>query len=1090
MVNRLVEQSLGISRWKVGRLTQLLLLAGSVLIYSVMSMAVANSLFVSHVGAEKLPIAFILIGLFSLPAYAVFSQVVDSYSRPKLFRYALFVAIALAIGLRLLLNLEATPVYYLLLIIVFFHWDFHNNILYPSLLTDYFTTLEYKKYAPFIGITQAIGTLLGGILTALLCQFLTTKDLLLCLPIVFAIAIAQLVYLENSQRPLDRIKTENRVGIVEALRTFPDLVKRFPLVLFLASSSFVLVIIYITSEFLWFNIYGQHFSHEALTAFLGLMRIYISILSAIVLYVITRPLLQWLGVMRMNAIYPMTTLASFIVLNLNFNLGSAILLHLNGDSLYKSINLPVHQLNYNAIPPEFLGRVRTISDGVIYSVGLTLAGVLLWICNSYLELNQIVWIGIFLSAILLLIRLPMGKYYAKGLEDTIRSGSIELDDFNNYHIQLPPRSSAAIRELLTESDRYSQIKGLEMAAKVGNPSQFLPEVRAILPQANPEFRHSIVKLFSSTTDSKMLEHFESLLEAENPILRETALEILIANQYPIAEAKLNTLLLDRQKEISVLAAVAVNQLKETGQINETIFETELADKTATTLARVIGYTGDRNLIGMLEPILASESSQVKTKVLEALTNLAQIGDRQLANLAVKELKNSSAMVRASAFNLLKATRCKGMLRYAAIGLEDEDPKVRNGAAKTLAAYGKEGLSLAEDSLSSSNPEVVTAAIAAIGQVKTKQASDILFQYLAPDFQQLSLTRKWQQQIPQNDPSWQPFTIAIADYHQRLIQKVLYILSCLGHYKTVNTVNRILAISDRRTLANAVEVLASLNHRRFFLPVMPLLEDLVKSNEKSVSNSKKDRNPWLRSKGYKILLEALESEDRWIRTGALIATAGIPYALIKDPDPFVKQVAREIFPPVDRCSLTTASAAMNRLLLLKNIALFKNLSLDELLQIDRTLESEQYLAGDTIFSEASWGTHLYIVAEGHVKIIKEIDGETTEIKRLGVGQYFGEVTLFDDAPHWEGAIAFSDCTLLKLEKNRFISLITQRPHIILEICRFLSQRLRETDRFRTPKKFLPPAENLKLDLDTFSETPRDRVANTIQNHNQSEASFKS
>ena len=63
-----------------------------------------------------------------------------------------------------------------------------------------------------------------------------------------------------------------------------------------------------------------------------------------------------------------------------------------------------------------------------------------------------------------------------------------------------------------------------------------------------------------------------------------------------------------------------------------------------------------------------------------------------------------------------------------------------------------------------------------------------------------------------------------------------------------------------------------------------------------------------------------------------------------------------------------------------------------------------------------------------------------------------MSLFDNAPRWDGAIALQDCTLLKLEKKRFISLITQRPHIILEICRFLSQRLRETDKYiSSPKK---------------------------------------
>lgn len=68
------------------RLTQLCLLAATMLIYSVLGMAIGNSLFVSYVGAAHLPLAFLLIGLCSMPAYVLFSQVVDRYSRPQLFR--------------------------------------------------------------------------------------------------------------------------------------------------------------------------------------------------------------------------------------------------------------------------------------------------------------------------------------------------------------------------------------------------------------------------------------------------------------------------------------------------------------------------------------------------------------------------------------------------------------------------------------------------------------------------------------------------------------------------------------------------------------------------------------------------------------------------------------------------------------------------------------------------------------------------------------------------------------------------------------------------------------------------------------------
>ncbi|MEO0846248.1 MAG: cyclic nucleotide-binding domain-containing protein, partial [Cyanobacteria bacterium J06648_1] len=245
---------------KFDRLPQLLLLAVTVLIYNVMAMAIANSLFVSQVGAGQLPIAFMLIGLCSLPIYGAFSQIADRYTRPQLFRTVLLGSMALMLGLRWLVSLDTTWVYYVLLMVIFFQWDFYNNLLYPGLLTDYFTTIEYKRYAPYLGIAQAVGTLLGGGYTLLLSNHFPSRDLLWCLPGFMAIAFGQLVYLEKSQRRLQTPIESEQVGIIESLKVLPDLGKRYPLVLFLAASTFLLVIIYICSEFLWFSIYGKQFS--------------------------------------------------------------------------------------------------------------------------------------------------------------------------------------------------------------------------------------------------------------------------------------------------------------------------------------------------------------------------------------------------------------------------------------------------------------------------------------------------------------------------------------------------------------------------------------------------------------------------------------------------------------------------------------------------------------------------------------------------------------------------------------------------------------------------------------------------------------
>ncbi|MEM8829624.1 MAG: cyclic nucleotide-binding domain-containing protein [Cyanobacteria bacterium P01_G01_bin.19] len=1050
IAQELIEQRLGLSSLQFNRLAQLLLLAVTMLAYNVIAMAIANSLFVSHIGAENLPIAFILIGLCSFPAYGVFSQIADRYSRTQLFRSVLLFSIAAMVSLRLLIDLDAAWVYYVLLIAIFFQWDFNNNLLYPGLLTDYFTTIEYKQYAPFIGIAQAAGTLVGGGFTILLSRYFPSRELLLALPIFMAIAFAQLLYLEANQRPIETSKPKEGSNIIESIKTLPDIFRAYPLVLFLASSTFLLVIIYITSEFLWFNIYGQQFTESQLTAFLGSMRIVISLIQVVFLYGITRPLLKWIGVARLNAVYPTTTLISLLGLLFNFNLPAAIGLHINGDALYKAINLPIHQLNYNGIPYQYLGRIRALSDGLIYSIGLTCAGIILWICHFYLSLGQITGLAIGLTFLLLLVRIPMGKFYTQSLEKMIRSDTINLDDFDNARRQLPQQSSSIVREFLSDQDLYTQIKGLELAANLGNPSQFFEEVIALLKNANQPLREGVLQLFSNS-DAATLDRFASLLDADDSGVRATALEITIANQYSFTAQQLQTLTSDRDLEVKTLGLIAAFQQADHKSLDRNLAEqfwhTEITDNIGKGIARIVRHSNNPEFITLIEYLLPKATVEAKQNALEALATLAKSQDNNLAKIALAEINHDAPLIRLAAYKLLEITHCQETLDSIAIGLSDRHPQVRQQVAQTLAAYGKPGLSLAKANLESSNSDIVNTAIAAIAKVKTKQANEVLYKHLAPEFQQFNRTRKWQQQIPRQDPSWRLLAVAIEDYQQRLLQKVLYILSCLGYSRTVNLVRRILATSDRRDLANAVEVLASIEHRRFVQPLMPLLEQTV--SDKPLP--KIEPTPeWLDNKGYKILLEALRSGDRWIKTGASIALAIVPTALLKDPDPIVQSVAREIFPPSDLLNCPVSNS-MNRLLLLKNIPLFKNLSLDELFQIDEALQQQRVAAGETIYSEGSWGTNLYIIAEGTIQIVKNLDGRSENIKQLTTGQYFGEIALFDEAPRWDGAIALEDGILLCLEKKRFISLISQRPHIILEICRFLSKRLRETDKYMSAKK---------------------------------------
>lgn len=1068
-------------QWKLGRLTRLLLLAGTVLTYSVMAIAIANSLFVSDVGADRLPFAYIAIGLCSFLAYGLISQVVDRYSPPRLFCYALGGAIGLALILRWFLPSDSAVIYYLLLISIFFQWDFHNNILYPNLLTTYFTAVEYRQYVPFIGIAQAAGALLGGGLTTVLSFAFPTRDLLFCLPVFFGLAIWQLIALENTQRPLEQPAGQRqdsaKASVWESLRTFPEVVRQYPLVLYLALSSFVLVIVYDCCEYLQFNLYGQYFSDQALTSFLGEMRIVVSVLQVLFLYGVTRPLLRWFGVARVNPVYPLSTMLVLAGVALKCNVLAAIALQINSDAFYKSLNIPVHQLNYNAIPQAYLGRVRAVSDGLIYSFGLVCAGGLLLFCQAYLSLAQVAWVAAGLTGLLVVVRLPMGRFYAQGLESMIRSNTINLDDFDGYQAQLPPQSVEVIRELLlqdsaddnSDNRRYTQVQALQLAANLEHPGELLPDLEPLIPTASPALWQAITSLFSRSLDAAAAETLQAWLNHPSSAVQRLALEILTIRRSEFTDAQIHDWLTSSDPELRVLAALG--QLAKAQQLtlenlnDSTAAATplELGDSVDLTavalqvwqapfdaaiarlLIRVVRQSGHQPWMIVLQRILAQSAVDLKADALEAIASLATYGDSDQAAIAAAFVDDANPDVRLAALGLLGVTRCPAVVGCLEQGLNDPDPRVRERTASVLASYGRTGLAVAKKNLQSPTSTTVNAAIRAIGQVRTRAASDLLFEYLTPQFQTFALTRQWQQQIPSQHFGWRPLAIAIDDYQQRFMDHVLYILSCLGHSRTVNTVKHVLASREPQDLAKAIEVLASLRHRRFVQPLLSLLEQQVSA--KPTTPALQPTPQWLYAKGYKLLLAALEVSDRWIRIGAMVALTTVPAALADDPDPFVQTVAQELFPTVKAESPSTGSF-MNHLLLLKDVALFRNLSLDELFLIDQALKQEQFLAEETIFEEGSWGTDLYIIAAGEVRLVKQIDGEPQEIQQLSRGDFFGEVALFDDAPRWYSAIAQADCLLLKLEKQRFLSLIAQRSHIILEICGFLSRRLRETDNYRS------------------------------------------
>jgi len=132
--------------------------------------------------------------------------------------------------------------------------------------------------------------------------------------------------------------------------------------------------------------------------------------------------------------------------------------------------------------------------------------------------------------------------------------------------------------------------------------------------------------------------------------------------------------------------------------------------------------------------------------------------------------------------------------------------------------------------------------------------------------------------------------------------------------------------------------------------------------------------------------------------------------------------------------------VEKVLFLKSIDLFRALPGEELAQIADIAEEVPISAGGLVFGEGEPGDALYIVVEGRVRIFK---GDIS-LAELGERECFGEMAVLDSEPRSASVAALAESMLLKIGREEFRDILTERPEISVGVMKVLSRRLREAN----------------------------------------------
>ncbi len=98
------------------------------------------------------------------------------------------------------------------------------------------------------------------------------------------------------------------------------------------------------------------------------------------------------------------------------------------------------------------------------------------------------------------------------------------------------------------------------------------------------------------------------------------------------------------------------------------------------------------------------------------------------------------------------------------------------------------------------------------------------------------------------------------------------------------------------------------------------------------------------------------------------------------------------------------------------------------------------AGDVVFREGDAGADLFVVQKGRIELLKaDANGGLHRIAACGVGDVFGERSLFDEAVRDVTARALTDFTALRIDRPTFDRITQEDPGIVRAMLARLASR---------------------------------------------------
>ena len=134
----------------------------------------------------------------------------------------------------------------------------------------------------------------------------------------------------------------------------------------------------------------------------------------------------------------------------------------------------------------------------------------------------------------------------------------------------------------------------------------------------------------------------------------------------------------------------------------------------------------------------------------------------------------------------------------------------------------------------------------------------------------------------------------------------------------------------------------------------------------------------------------------------------------------------------------------RLKIIGRMPFFKQLPAQAISKINTLFQDHDVHVDERIYFEGDDADHLYLVAMGKVKLVRNSGtGRDVLLDILHGGDYFGTLMMFGNRVHTETAVAQTDCCILQISSADFESILYQYPEVSRRALEIVSRRLAES-----------------------------------------------